>query len=44
MNRRDAIISLVVLVFGAVSPAAEAQQPKKIFKIGWLSLSPNWPN
>ena len=40
MNRRDAIISLVVSVLGAFSLAAQAQQPSKVFKIGWLSSAP----
>ena len=39
MNRRDAMTSILVFLLGVVSFASEAQQPEKMFRIGWLSSS-----
>ncbi len=39
MIRRDSKTSLIVFVIGAFALDAQAQQPAKVFRIGWLSLA-----
>ena len=37
MHRKFAALVVATVMLAAVTPAAEAQQPAKVPKIGWLS-------